>query len=53
MDEKKIRLEAFDKMQKALMERFEEAFNDGFCGILKNNVNQVVTELKARENALN
>lgn len=49
MDEKTIRIEAYERMKKELMHRFEEAFTDGFCVVLENNVNMVVEALKERE----
>lgn len=51
MDEKQIRLYAYEKMRKELMYKFQDAFSDGFCKILKNNVDAVVCDLKAKENA--
>ena len=52
MDEMTIKIEAYETMRKELMYRFTEAFSDGFCKILENNVDDVVRSLKARENAL-
>lgn len=51
MDEKQIRIYAYEKMGKELMYKFQDAFSDGFCKILKNNVDDVVFSLKAQENA--
>lgn len=52
MDEKQIRLYAYEKMRKELMYKFQDAFSDAFCKILQNNVDDVVIRLKARENTL-
>jgi hypothetical protein len=51
MDEMAIKLDAYNTMKKELMDRFIEAFNDGFCAILENNIDEVLKNLKARENA--
>jgi hypothetical protein len=40
-------------MRKELLYKFTEAFSDGFCKVLTNSVDEVVKNLKARENALN
>lgn len=49
MDEKQIRIEAYEKMRKELAYKFADAFSDGFCKILMNNVDEVVGKLKERE----
>lgn len=49
MDEKTIRIEAYETMRKALEEKFKVAFESKWSGIIMNNVDEVVEKLKERE----
>ena len=49
MDEKTIRIEAYETMKKALEEKFKVAFTPTWSKILMNNVDEVVDKLKERE----
>jgi hypothetical protein len=51
MEEKQIRIYAYEKFKKELLYKFRDAFSDAFCNILENNVDEVLKNLKARENA--
>lgn len=42
-------MNAYEKMAKKLMEKFKDAYNDGFCVLLQKQVDAVVKELKERE----
>lgn len=49
MDEKTIRIEAYETMRKALEEKFKVAFIPAWSKILMNNVDEVVDKLKGGE----
>jgi hypothetical protein len=49
MDEKEIRIEAYETMKKALEEKFKVAFTPAWSKILMNNVDEVVDKLKGGE----
>lgn len=42
-------MDAYEKMAKKLMEKFMDAYTDGFCALLQKQVDAVVDELKGGE----
>jgi hypothetical protein len=51
MDEKAIKIEAYETMRKALEEKIRDAFTPAWSKVIMNNVGAVVCGLKAKENA--
>lgn len=51
MDEKQIRLYAYEKIRKALEEKFKDAFTPAWSKVIMKNVDAVICVLKAKENA--
>lgn len=49
MDEKEIRIEAYETMRKALEEKFKDAFQPKWSGIIMNSVDEVANKLKGGE----
>ena len=50
MDEKTVKIEAYEKMRKALEEKIKDAFTPAWNKVIMNNVDAVVCGLKAKEN---
>lgn len=48
MDEKQIRIEAYETMRKALEEKIKDAFTPAWSGIIMNSVNEVADKLKEK-----
>ena len=46
-----IKLDAYETMRKALEEKFKDAFTPAWSNIIMNCVDEVLKNLKARENA--
>ncbi|MBQ2397456.1 MAG: hypothetical protein II304_10580 [Bacteroidales bacterium] len=51
MDEKTIKIEAYETMKQALEEKFKVAFTPAWSKVIMNNVDAVICVLKAKENA--
>lgn len=49
MDEKEIRIEAYETMRKALEEKIKDAFEPKWSGIIINSVDEVANKLKGGE----
>lgn len=49
MDEKAIKIEAYETMRKALEEKIKDAFEPKWSGIIMNNVKEVANKLKGGE----
>lgn len=52
MNEKKIRLDAYQKIKDALMAQFKDAFSKEFCVILERNIDVAIRDAVAEENAV-
>lgn len=48
MDEKQIRIYAYEKMRKELEEKFKGAFTPAWSDIIMNSVNEVADKLKEK-----
>ena len=49
MDEMTVKIEAYETMRKALEEKFKEAFEPKWSGIIMKSVDEVVDKLKGGE----
>ena len=49
MDEKEIRIEAYETVRMALEEKIKDAFEPKWSGIIINSVNEVANKLKESE----
>lgn len=49
MDEKAVKIEAYETVRKAIEEKIKDAFQPKWSGIIMNNVNEVIDKLKGGE----